>query len=473
MEFYIVMLMTMIIAFALRVAAIKGDLVPSWVGRLFGRPKLEEALTEAAAELGLKVQFDKTSILQRINRIRLYGRVDGQEVSLEQDVGSVRGLGRDEAGGFLRISPPRGVAHHIQVRREDVVSGLKKLFVGADIQTGDRAFDKALRIEGDSEAGVIGVFDCEMRRLLYQRVGLGDWVVDGEGIRLKLGRLPPSVATVTGLLREGVELSRHFDRDDSVEDRLCRNLRLETNIGVRVRNLEMLLGTPRTHRIQLAIMDAASDPAWDVSVRAAEALGLEGQARLASAAASAPPPIAKRAVAALGRLNNEEARAAVRMAIEHPDETVAASAAATAAELRDAGAVPALGAALSSSRGSAVRIAAAKALGLLGSEASRIALAARVQDGDPGVALAAIAALARCGSVDDIVALLDVEQGGDRKLRAAARNAIASIQAQLDSREPGWLSVAEQQAADGALSLDTSAPMGSLSMGGRSARSTG
>lgn len=413
----------------------------------------EKAAIDAALRLGLNIRTEGAIVT-------IYGRVDGQSITLKEWPHASEGRYRRT----LRVSPPGGVPYGLQVSREGVVTGIKKRFIGQDIQAGDPPFDSRLLISGSDEPGVVSLLNSGTRRLMEELIAAGGWIIDKDGLLYSFDAIE-SAEHLESLFRKAASLSMRLARTRSIEERLIENLRCEQQATVRLRSLEMLARLPCSPEIQAAIEKAARDNIWQVSVPAAELLDERGLQQLSAASVSAPPRLAIRALRALKKEWGPAALDTVRGALAHPKDEVAAEAALLLGTWRDSESARALIELAAGGRSASIRSAAMTALAHLRAREATPALVAALSEADPDVKVAAARALAYCGSVDDIPELLDFATNTtDARLRSAARQSIAAIQAGLISAERGWVSVADQTAVDGALSVENEAATGSLSV---------
>jgi hypothetical protein len=356
----------------------------------------------------------------------LEGHAGGLQVRLER-----YRHGRYESGTRVVI---QGLAR-LSVRREGVATAIEKRFLGeTEIELGAPSFDERCFVNG-SPALACSVLDADVRRRLASlvegrleveekrwlgvRAGLSEGTLrlecrDGWGV---------SSERVRDLLRGGLDLAQRLTLPPDVPQRIALNLRSEPEPGVRVAALLTLAREYPKHPVtRPALLAARQDASAEVRLRAAMALGAEGQETLRALVADAATndACAARAVAALGvELPSEEAVNALRLALDSGHAETA--------------------------------IACLGTLSVRGTVASEDALLAALLCPLDDVRIAAARALGRAGTADAVRDLLAVSESGPGELRRAARQAIAEIQSRLPGASPGQLSLAGGEA--GALSL--------------------
>ncbi|MEW6367309.1 MAG: HEAT repeat domain-containing protein [Acidobacteriota bacterium] len=426
--------------------------------------QIERVLLQAAASLGFVPS--PGSRWPRMNGLpQIRGVLHGQEVVIEAVPRKSR-LGRDRNRTrlMLRVSPPGGVPYQLQVQREGLDTALKKMFTGQDLQLCDADFDNLINITGNNEAAIVSLMSSGTRLLMRQMIGSEGWEIGGKRIRKDITDLATDSSQIVDYVERAVALSQRLGRGGNVAEQLIENLQCEPNPQVRRRNLDMLVRLKRTPAIEDALVKAASSNSWTISVPAAEALGERGLPALAAATISAPEELAIKAILALKEIGSDEAMAVVHDALEHRSDRVVTAAALAAGERKHEVSLAALCDIVSGPRSTATRAAAATALGHFQGEQARAAVVGALHAEEEDVRLAAIRSLARCGAAEEVADLLDIEKSGSSRQRAWARQAVASIQGRLGRVERGWMSMTEETATEGALSVDTAAPEGSLSL---------
>jgi hypothetical protein len=367
---------------------------------------------------------------------------------------------RRERGTHVTIESPNGGLVGLTLQPETGATARAKKRGAREIETGDEGFDADFYVTGPATA-VRAVLDGDTRRLLSSLLVEVDLTMANGTLK---GRVP-LVATTThpgppdALLPRALPLmlaaARRLVRPADLPAALARNARNDAQPGVRLQNLLSLLrdypdgpGTPPALR---AACDDASD---EVRVRAAIALGADGQATLVDVATcgyAEDGPMA-RAVAALGdRLSGPDLHTVLSHALRTRRLETGRSCLSLLGRRSGPEAMSALARVLAVERGE-LAVAAAHALAETGETAAAEPLVAALARDRPAVQAAAAEALGRVGTAGAILPLRELEaRSREDVIRRAARQAVASIQARLPGASPGQLSLA---AADtGALSL--------------------
>jgi hypothetical protein len=339
--------------------------------------------------------------------------------------------GKSTRGTRIVVWPLDAVAP-LQLRVEDVGTAIRKTLGKSEVEVGDVTFDQRFLIDGPA-ALALAVLDAATRQQVWSALG-GRTVVRGSrGRQATLesqARLNGAVLTVDfadtitgskaeqslpGLLGTILDLADNLARPRDVPRQLADNALHDPLWAVRLANLRTLARECRTHPETARMLTAAcADPSEEIRLTAALALGSEGTPTLEQIAfAQGPDEIAARAIAALGnRVPEDNARRAL-------DEALVRGRIETACAFMEA----------LSRQGVDV-------------PATEPYLIRAVDHGHPRVRVAAAHALGRMGTV---MAVMPLQQGATRfggELRAAARQAVAEIQARADGATPGQLSLA-------------------------------
>jgi HEAT repeat protein len=255
------------------------------------------------------------------------------------------------------------------------------------------------------------------------------------------------------VLTRTIALARRLATPADVPRRLAHNLKTEPVAGVRQQVLATLAREfPDEPVARAALRAARADPDAEVRLRAGIALGAEGRDVLVAIAGGegATDETTQRAVAALGwHLTTPEAVGILRNALRTRREATARACLGTLGRRRGPRVVPTLAKVLAVEK-PGLAAAAAEALGATGDPSAEPSLLAALEGEAPEVRVAAARALGRVGTTAAVPPLKDLEER-DRACRAAARQAIAEIQARLTGAAPGQLSLAGGEA--GQLSL--------------------
>jgi HEAT repeat protein len=367
---------------------------------------------------------------------------------------------RRERGTYVTIEAPDGGLVGLTLKPETGSTARAKKRGAREIETGDEDFDADFYVTGPATA-VRAVLDGDTRRLLSSLLVEVDLTMTNGTLN---GRVP-LVATAThagppgALLPRALPLmlaaARRLVRPADLPAALARNARTDPQPGVRMHNLVSLLRDypdgPATPPALRAACDDASD---EVRVRAAIALGAEGQGTLVDVATcgyAEDGPMA-RAVAALGdRLSGPDLHTVLSHALR--TRRLETGRACLSVLGRRAGPedTAALARVLAVERGD-LAVAAAQALAETGETMAAEPLLSALTRDRPAVQAAAAEALGRVGTARAILPLKELEsRSRDDVIRRAARQAVASIQARLPGASPGQLSLAD--ADTGALSL--------------------
>ena len=325
---------------------------------------------------------------------------------------------------------------------------------GRELETGDDLFDSTFFVEGPEQL-VRGVLDAETRRLLLG-LSFNDRL---ETSRSEI-RVETSDENLQSVLPLVVAIGRRFARRAEAQ-LLSENARQDPEAGVRLQNLLLLIREhPGKSPTLMALRKACSDPAPEVRLQAAMALG-RSDVLVELAESPADDAVSAEAVSGLEReLPFERMRAILDQALDRRLVRTACACLEALGRRGDPAAVGVL-AEVMAREGGETAAAAAVALGATGSPAAEPPLLLALQR--EGIRAAAVDALARTGTA---AAVLPLEEAAgrspdDRELRRATRQAIAEIQARLEGASPGQLSLAGTEA--GQLSL-APADAGQLSL---------
>jgi HEAT repeats len=367
--------------------------------------------------------------------------------------------GRSETGTRLRIEGLGHPGEGLSLRRE----GLSSRLFGNEIEIGDPAFDREIRVQG-AAALALAVLAAPTRdrlRKVFSGQAATDFKREWIPLTVELergvltGRLVDQASESDEHVWRAVEqmlaVARLLAAPADLPARLAESFADEPEAGVRWRIVETLAREHPDHPETPVVLRAARrDPDGEVRLRGAAALKAEGYHTLVGLAANeeTDDSRAARALAALGTIGAIGAMA--------PADKVAATLtrALTGGRPQTAQACIAYFAANDHPAGEELLLQA------LGS-------------GEPEVATAAAQALGRRGTAAAVAGLREAADAVlPSALRSAARQAIAEIQARVPGAAPGQLALAEGQA--GSLSLPDAEP-GALSLPrapgpGRSAR---
>ncbi|MEA2560069.1 MAG: hypothetical protein QOH06_1573 [Acidobacteriota bacterium] len=338
------------------------------------------------------------------------------------------------------------------------------------VQIGDASFEARFVVEGPARL-VAALLDEETRRLL-SRLGFAS-------LLLSAGELRAQVADeqIFDILPGLVEVGQRFARPLDIPRRLAENASQDTEPGVRLQNLLLLIREhPKDRSTAEALRRACSDTSLEVRLHGAKEMGTEGHGILLEIAESLEDDtLSAEAVSALGRgLPVERAKALLDRAWS-AGRLRSVRACLGTLGLCGAAAVDTLAEVLAQPDVE-LAIAAARALSETGSPAAEPPLVLALQSREAAeLREAAAKALGRVGSVAAVLPLKEAANRSplDFELRQATRLAIAEIQSRVQGASPGQLSLAEAEAGQlsltqadaGQLSLAED-PAGQLSLGG-------
>jgi HEAT repeat protein len=307
----------------------------------------------------------------------------------------------------------------IELRAEAAWSGVAKVFTGEDILTGDQEFDAAVNVSGQ-EPVAAALLGEQTRRSVRRLISSGGGVRQGCLYLEKEGRM-----SEPGEIRDAVGMLVKFASDlpaGKPAERLLANATSDRIPGVRLQNLRLLDKWFRTEEeTRRGAERALSDPEPSIRLLAAT-LVPAGQGAPVLKGLLEDPAIAddvlRDAVRAAGAAKDASLLAPLYALVPRHDPALAEAVATALGQLGDAEAENAL-------------------LRLLGRD-------------DVEVKRAAAAALGLVGTIRAVEPLLLLAKG---PVAGTARDAVRRIQAKLGDAESGRLSIAEQEAAVGGLSI--------------------
>ena len=326
-------------------------------------------------------------------------------------------------------------------------------------EVGDELFERAFYVEGPM--GLVSVLlDAEMRRWLM-RMNNPRNRLEISGGKLRLETFDKELPKVLPLF---LDISRRLARPVNIPQGLAENARQDPEVGVRLRNLLVLVrGLPSDPFTLEALRNACSDPVPEVRLRAARELGAEGRGILEELAEGlADDAVSAKAIAFLGRELPYERTIAILDRALRRYHVQSARACLKALGRCGPVAVDTLAEVMAREDGE-ISAAAAVALGEIGSPAAEPSLILALQREQGDLRVAAANALARVGSAPAVLPLKEAVERFPRDpwLRRATREAIAHIQSRLQGASPGQLSLLGAEA--GQLSL-AQAETGQLSL---------
>lgn len=407
----------------------------------------------AAGELGVRV----VSVAGFVDA-GIRGGVDGARVEVDfpdRGLGKSRVISTRFVVAHPRIVPALGVYQDGLAGRMETAVGFQR------IETGHRSFDRELLV-GGPEALLLAVLDDPMRAELRILVGQQGGRVAGGRLSVQFDSLFESSSRIVREVRRLTSLAARLALPVSeIPLRLQANARTDRLVGVRRRNLEVLIrqfaGSPVADETCRLIVQEEADPG--MRLIAARRLGKAGLGALEQVAMDAAAPEEVRVAALkhlLASLPAERVLPALDGAAEGPPGPLRTAALRALLPLREENPdwlirhVPELdGPSSARAAGALVRLQDGRA------EPALISILAHA---DAGARLAAAAALGAVGTRDAVEPLRRAAEAGPMlfggELRAAATAAIKSIQARLgEAGAVGRLSLSESAAGAGALSV--------------------
>ncbi|HEY3450725.1 MAG TPA: hypothetical protein VGK67_30490 [Myxococcales bacterium] len=410
----------------------------------------EAAWTSAAKSLGLKyVQGEGRT---------LAGRTDGFDVLLETfndgSEQSPRPVTRVVVGGRGRIRP------ELAFKAEAAFEGLRKALGKDDLQLNDPEFDKAVNIHGPEDLA-LAALGAEARKLLPGFVRGGGTVHDGEVVLQLNGELNEAAA-LEGAVTSALAIARAL-AVDSVPAALLTNASKDPSPGVRRLNLAALAEKhAASGEARRGLEAGLADP--DVEVRLLAARHLE--------ASVAVQQVLEKIADDASTVEAARASALDRMAEIFPYSVVAPfvarSLAKDAGAARQAAAIRAAGKAkdaaqletllaMTGAQGLGLGVELAKAFAEFEGAQAEKGLIALLGHPEPAVRRLAAVGLSKVGSVKAVEPLLPLAEGvlAASEVKDAARDAVRAIQARLGDAGAGRLSVVDERAGEGGLSVES------------------
>ncbi|MGC4114840.1 MAG: HEAT repeat domain-containing protein [Myxococcales bacterium] len=423
------------------------------VGAAFGIPMAIRHFKDRSDNFGAASSgaFGTDDVAQRAWE----GEIEGFELRLEI---FEKGSGENRRTGSRLMLDGKGrVPPDIALGVESSWQGLRKALGKNDVQVGDAEFDAAVKIRGPEDV-VLATLGVEARALVRDFVASGGVVESGnlvfhyEGAGIGGAPLQKEARLLAKVAKSMVV--------DSVPVALLRNVRTDPNSQVRLRNLAALLAShaaaPETGQ---ALEAALSDRDPEVRLLAAQRADASAavQRTLEALVDDREAAVAVRA-AALERLSQlfpyDAIAPLVRRALYQELEPLRRVAVEAAGRGRDASQLASLHN-LVATRDEALGRSLAKALAAIGGSEAESSLIALLQSGSDAVKREAAVGLAQAGTVRSVEPLLPLSQGvlGNAALKEAARDAIRAIQSRLGDADGGRLSMVDERAGEGGLSV--------------------
>ncbi|MFC1848731.1 HEAT repeat domain-containing protein [candidate division CSSED10-310 bacterium] len=374
-------------------------------------------------------------------------------------------LATDKVFTVLKIHNPTPLPYQLSLGKEDFKSTMLKAVGRDDIRTGDDWFDEKMLIHGTSDL-IIGFFDYKTRKLIRAILAHDEYEIhlNAEYFELKIPGLIRNTTHFIRILKLLLNLSSELQRPPKVKERVVENILQDKMAAVRKRNIEALVAHgPMNDDIRQTLRKAVLDTEPVVKLTAAFYLGPEGYPHLGNMLQESPEPYQSQALHILIQKDDPATIPYIRLALANIK--LAATAALVLGDFKDTGSINLLIKVFHKSTSNSIKLAAVKALGAIGSaEASDFLLEQRAHP-DFEIQLQVLQALGNCGEIQVVETLINyMNSVTQTRVKSAAKEAIALIQSRLGPAEKGWLTIAEQHAAEGALSVSSPEPEGTLSI---------
>lgn len=356
------------------------------------------------------------------------------------------------AGGNGRIPAT------LTVQADSMLRSLGRLVQGRDEKAGDEQFDAAVELPA-MDAFICAALSAPARTHLRTLIEANGAVRDGMVVLRQAAYKSSDAEWLTQMLQFLAQLAQLLSvTPDVLAERLVQNALTDPSPGVRLQNLRFLLD-PNTHVELPVLMSTArtllGDADAPVRLLAARQLGEEGHPVLAAVAFDAREPTAVRveALRALALARTSQLESLLPQLLGwNPPELVCAALSIIAA--RRLSTLAELVVQCAESEHEVVRAAAARALVALPKKPAEETLIRLLADASSEVQLYSAESLGAIGSAMAVEPLLGLANSfGRPQVRKAARGAIGRIQSRLGDVEAGRLSLAEDHALAGALSV--------------------
>jgi hypothetical protein len=428
--------------------------------------------------LALMPIFLATGIIldERSRRARfrdLARRLRLEEASEQRWFGKTTGIQGQRDGLLIRItlsregdpSPPLHIVldtqgripQAIELRSEDLGTGLAKRFGRKEVEIGDGAFDDAVFVRGP-ELALQAALDPETRLLVRELLRTKGRVADG-AVFVQTWSSLRDTAVIEAAIEKAMSVARHLADPEDLVSRLCERFRWETSPGVRLRLLDLVAdrfpAEPQTRAVFQEALLATSD---DLRLRAARVLGEEGRKALLEIAAytDGDNSQAVRAIELLGRrLPLDRALELLNDALRASHRNVARALMQTLGLYGGPTAIARLAVVLAVGDVDPA-VAAARALAATGDASAEAPLLGALRAAHPDVALAVCEALGTVGSTAAVAPLRGMADNATMGVAAAiaARRAIGAIHARTHGASPGQVSLADAESGQLALAED-------------------
>lgn len=365
----------------------------------------------------------------------------------------------------LSVLPPSAYRYNIYLAPQGI---LDRFSSNPEIEVGHPDFDHRIRVTGDHEAGVVSLLSDRARELILAISAIADgFEVNAKGMKATL-KTDSSSYRVSILLEKLVELSEHFIRGTSMQDRLTENVLTSKEMAVRQRNLALLrrypISSELTGRLGQHLLNL---PLGDEAARGAVMVGGEALAEYVGRLKASRHPFRQEVIAALSESTDPVVLPVLNVAL-----------------FQRASAVPALEGLLR--QGDLSFLPRARELVRLSrtmQESSTIRIidllgACRKPELEPvllehfrevlessTLLPSVVQALGNCGTTASVMPLKPVAEGLiPSEARRLAREAIAAIQSRVTPGAAGGLMLTQQAAQAGGLSVADTRMEGALTI---------
>lgn len=406
-----------------------------------------QAFVRLAALLGISLSPGRTGDFKRLE-----GQVTRGTVCIEpMSEGLILGT---------RVTLEYSSPSHLELFQGGEQAGARAL------ETGDGRLDAVLWTSQPPGALEHALLDAAARDAL---VGLLDahpsaLRITPDRLELTLPEVDPPPYQLKKVIQHAQALHARLALELDVPKALAQNAQKDPNPQVRLKNLEVLYTLDPTHALMVeALHSALKDPDWALRLWAAHKVGRSAVSSLRQVVLKAPDPWPARAVTLLGELGGEGVVEILGEALEEPSTQAAAAAALEKLATKES--IPGLVALFRRTSSLDLKRQCVRALGRIGdASANPLLLEALAQAQTPEVQREVIEALARTGDRLCVMPLYHLGQTGPKDVRLAAQAAMLEIQSRLGPVEEGWLSLADQNPLEGAVSLTETSSAGAVSL---------
>jgi len=357
----------------------------------------------------------------------------------------------------LLVTAEQNIPTDLVMAQESFASRLGKLVTGADVETGDEAFDREVLLRG-SEARLLAVLDADTRAIVRAAVAAGTTVANGAARAMLGSGADKSKVVIAHALATAAVARAISDRVGMPATFLRENVEHDALPGVRRRSLEVLLAQFPEHAETATALDAASNDA-DADLRLFASARLRGGSAsdaLSRVAGDLSMSDDARAVAFREFLaTNAGARGIVlaEKLLGDRSPAVRALAIRTMGKARRSLSMAKLLSLAANATEPIEGLALAETFWRLRDPAAEGVLLKMLESGDVPVRTESARALGRVGGVGSVEPLRRVQGLFSGGLGRVAEEAIASIQGRLRNAAEGQLTVADSPAGEGRVSL--------------------